>query len=48
MLELAQWDAAKRWRDVDILHRGLENYRREVDNTRRAVSEKAEQLKGIG
>lgn len=34
-------------RDEDLKYRALENERREVDDARRAVNEKAEQLKAI-
>ena len=34
-------------REEDLAYRAIENERRQVDNARRAVNEKAEQLKAI-
>lgn len=47
MFNLVDAAVALSWRDEDLRHRALENRRREIDDTRRAVDEKAEQLKAI-
>ena len=48
-LDVTEFKLQKQWREEDIAHRNKVNEvrRREVDNVRRAVDEKAQQLKSI-
>ena len=47
MMGVVDGALASQWREEDLLYRELETRRRVVDDTRRAVDEKAEQLKAI-